>query len=109
MGLLAVARQENKHVLVVIWDNASWHKSKDIRQWIRAYNQAAKVANEPRLLVHHLPTKSPWLNPIEPRWVHAKRGVCEPDGDLTPAELRRRLCQHFDTTPFFNSFKIDGL
>lgn len=109
MGLLTLARQENKRVLVVIWDNASWHKSKDIRQWIQAYNHAAKAAHEPRLIVHQLPTKSPWLNPIEPRWVHAKRGVCEPDSDLTPGELRRRLCEHFDTIPFFNTFKIDGL
>lgn len=109
MGLLALARQENKRVLVVIWDNASWHKSKDIRHWIRAYNRAAKASGEPRLIVHRLPTQSPWLNPIEPRWLHAKRAVCEPDGDLTPDELRRRLCEHFDTTPFFTTFNFDAL
>jgi transposase len=109
MGLLSLARQANKRVLVIIWDNASWHKSKDIRQWIRMYNHAAKASDDPRLIVHRLPTKSPWLNPIEPRWVHAKRAVCEPDGELTPAELRRRLCEHFDTTPLFYTFKIDGL
>jgi DDE superfamily endonuclease len=106
IGLLAVARQEGKRVLVIIWDNASWHKSADLRAWIRAYNRAAKVAGEPRLLTHLLPVKSPWLNPIEPRWVHAKRGVCEPDGELTPSVLRSRLCAHFETQPLLNSFNF---
>jgi hypothetical protein len=90
VGVLALARREGKRVVVMIWDNAPWHKSQEIRQWTRAYNRAAKVAGEPRLLTHLLPTKSPWLNPIEPRWVHAKRDVCEPQGELTPGELRRR-------------------
>jgi len=104
IGLLTVARAEGKRLLIIIWDNASWHKSKDIRLWIRAYNRAAKETGEPRLLTHLLPIKSPWLNPIEPRWLHAKRGICEPDGQLTPHELRRRLCSHFDTQPLFNTF-----
>lgn len=106
IALLELARQEGKRVVVVIWDNASWHISQRIRAWIRAYNRAAKAAGEPRLLVHGLPIKSPWLNPIEPCWVHAKRSVCEPDDDLAPAELRRRLCTHFDTEPLANTFKL---
>ncbi len=109
IGLLAVARAEGRRLLVIIWDNASWHKSKELRRWIRAYNRAAKAAGEPRLLTHLLPVKSPWLNPIEPRWVHAKRGVCEPDGELTPSELRRRLCRHFDTQPLLNTFNLSAL
>jgi hypothetical protein len=106
IGLLAVARADGKQVLVIIWDNASCPKSADIRAWIRAYNRAAKTAGEPRLLTHLLPVKSPWLNPIEPRWVHAKRGVCEPDGELTLPELRRRLCAHFETQSLLHSFNF---
>jgi DDE superfamily endonuclease len=106
IGLLAEARRAGKKVLVVIWDNATWHKSADLRQWTRAYNRAAKVAGEPRLLTCLLPVKSPWLNPIEPRWVHAKRALCQPDGELTSPELRRRLCAHFETQPLLNSFKF---
>ncbi|MDQ7028047.1 MAG: transposase [Anaerolineae bacterium] len=97
MGLLSLARQENKRVLVIIWDNATWHKSKDIRRWLRDYNHAAKACDEPRLIVYCLPTKSPWLNPIE----H--------NGELTSSELRKRLCDHFDTKPLLNTFKIDAL
>ena len=106
MALLEVARQESKSVVVMIWDNASWHISNRIRLWSRAYNRAAKAAGEPRLLVHGLPIKSPWLNPIEPCWVHAKRAVCQPDGELTATELRRRLCTHFNTQPLANLFKL---
>ncbi len=106
IALLDIARQEGKSVVVLIWDNASWHISQRIRQWIRVYNHAAKAAGEPRLLVHGLPIKSPWLNPIEPCWVHAKRAVCEPDGDLPSIELRRRLCAHFNTQPLANTFKL---
>lgn len=104
-GLLDVARQEKKKVVVLIWDNASWHKSKRIEQWIGDYNHKAKISGDVRLITHLLPIKSPWLNPIEPRWIHAKRSVCEPDGDLTSPELRRRICQHFNTKPFVNTLK----
>lgn len=106
IDLLAIARYEHKQVLVIIWDNAFWHKSKDLRRWIREYNRRAKTVGEPRLLAHLLPVKTPWLNPIEVRWVHSKRSVCEPDGDLTPHELCRRLCTHFDTTPVLDTFML---
>ena len=98
-ALLQVARQEGKRVLVIIWDNAGWHLSKRLRQWIRQYNRAAKQAGDVRLLTHLLPLKSPWLNPIEPRWVHAKRAICEPNGDLSVTETKRRLSTHFGTQP----------
>jgi transposase len=105
MGLLAQARRENKRVVVLIWDQASWHTSNRITRWIRDYNQLAKQHDEPRLLTHLLPSKSPWLNPIEPRWIHAKRAVCEPDGDLTADELRQRISNYFDVEPFDIAFK----
>ena len=48
-----------------------------------------------RLLVFWLPTKSPWLNPIEPHWGHAKKHVCEPSGELEAHELKRRYLRLF--------------
>jgi hypothetical protein len=74
-----------------------------LRQWIRTYNRAAKQTGEPCLLTWLLSQQSPWLNPIEPRWIHAKQVVCEPDGELSSAELKRRLGIHFDTEPFWHS------
>lgn len=98
-ALLELARQEGKRVLVLIWDNAGWHLSKRLRQWIRDHNRTAKTTGDVRLLTHRLPLKSPWLNPIEPRWVHAKRAICEPNGTLSVPETKRRLCAHFNTQP----------
>ena len=48
-----------------------------------------------RLLVCPLPVKSPWLNPIEPKWVHGKRAGVEPDRLLTTTELQERVCAYY--------------
>ncbi len=37
--------------------------------------------------------QSPWLNAIEPKWVHGKRKVVEPDGLLGAYELAERVCR----------------
>ena len=42
-----------------------------------------------------LPKQSPWLNAIEPKWVHGKRKVVEPEGVLGPYELAERVCRVF--------------
>lgn len=98
--LLAIARQEHKRYTIVIWDHASWHKSKKVRTWITDYNQQAKQRGDVRLLVWLLPKKSPWLNPIEPRWLHGKRAVLEPGSDtLTVETLRERLCRYYHSPP----------
>ena len=86
-------------VLALIWDNASWHISREVRTWIRGHNRRVKAAGRGcRLLVCRLPSRSPWLNPIEPKWVHGKRAVVEPEHKLTGTELRQRLCEHYRCT-----------
>jgi transposase len=83
-------------VLLLVWDNASWHLSHEVRAWLRTHNRQVKQTGiGVRILACFLPTKSPWLNPIEPRWVHAKRAVVEPERLLTAAELTDRVCAHF--------------
>jgi len=87
---------EGVRVLVLIWDNAGWHVSRAVRAWMRDHNRQVKAARAGcRLLVCRLPSKSPWLNPIEPRWAHGKRAVVEPDRKLGSLELQRRLCDHY--------------
>jgi hypothetical protein len=83
-------------VLVLIWDNASWHKSQLVRTWIRSHNQTVKQAGQGvRILPCLLPSKSPWLNPIEPKWVHGKRNVSEADRILSADELEARVCAYY--------------
>ena len=91
-----MARRRVK-VLALIWDNASWHISQMVRTWIRAHNQQAKrTGRGVRILVCYLPSKSPWLNPIEPKWMHGKRAIVEPARLLPADELADRVCAHFD-------------
>jgi transposase len=89
-------QEQGKRSWLLIWDNASWHYSKLVRTWIREHNQKVKQEHRGvRILPFFLPTKSPWLNPIEPKWVHAKKAVVEPNGLLTAKQLAERICAHF--------------
>jgi transposase len=81
--------------LVLIWDNAGWHGSAAIRRWLRTHNQRAHREGGVRLVPCWLPTKSPWLNPIEPKWVHGKRRIVEPARLLTAREVEDRVCAAF--------------
>ena len=84
-------------VLALIWDNAGWHISQAVCTWIREHNRRVKQSGEGvRILVGLLPVKSPWLNPIEPKWVHGKRRVMEPNRTLSAQELADRVCAAFE-------------
>ena len=86
-----------KRVWVLIWDNASWHTSKGVREWIASHNRRVKKSGRGvRIVSCLLPKQSPWLNAIEPKWIHGKRKVVEPDGLLTAYELADRVCGVFD-------------
>jgi transposase len=85
-----------KRVWVLIWDNASWHISKEVREWIASHNRKVKRSGQGvRIISCLLPKQSPWLNPIEPKWVHGKRKVVESDGVLGAYELAERVCAAF--------------
>ena len=82
-----------KTALLLVWDNAAWHGSREVRRWAAAHNRAVRAARRGvRVVLCFLPIKSPWLNPIEPKWVHAKRKVVEPDRLLSARELAERAC-----------------
>ncbi len=46
-----------------------------------------------------LPVKAPWLNRIEPKWVHGKRAIIEPDRPLAAAEVVDRVCTYYGCEP----------
>ena len=89
-------RRRGKKALLLIWDNASWHKSREVRDWIDAHNRQVKASGHGvRIVACPLPTKSPWLNAIEPQWIHGKRKVTEPERLLGAYELADRVCGVF--------------
>ena len=86
---------EGKTALLLVWDNASWHISQRVRAWIQTHNRQAKQAGGVRIVACRLPVKSPWLNPIEPKWMHGKKAIVEPDRKLTAQETQERVCEHY--------------
>jgi hypothetical protein len=86
---------EGKKVFVLVWDNAAWHVSRRVRDWIDGHNRRVRREGGCRIRVCGLPVKAPWLNAIEPKWVHGKRAVAEPDRKLTADELRERVCEYY--------------
>ena len=86
-----------KRAWVLIWDNASWHISREVRRWIGSHNREVKKSGRGvRIVTCLLPKRSPWLNAIEPKWTHGKRKVLEPDGLLGAYELAERVCAAFE-------------
>lgn len=88
-------KSEGKKGLLLVWDNAAWHASKRVRAWIRAHNRKAKEEGGVRIVACFLPVKSPWLNPIEPKWAHGKKAIVEPEHLLSAAEVRTRVCDYY--------------
>jgi hypothetical protein len=87
-------------VLVLIWDNASWHESSQVRTWLRQHNQtvlqeAQTGKSGVRIIPCWLPTKSHWLNRIEPKCVPGSRAIVEPARLLTAQEVKQRVCDYF--------------
>ena len=87
---------EGKTALLMVWDKASWHVSHAVRAWLKAQKRRVKREGGCRVVVCPLPSKSPWLNRIEPKWVHGKRAIAEPDRKLRVDELKHRICAYYD-------------
>ena len=98
-ALLIIAQSKSKWVLVVLSDRATWHQSKRLKLWLRVHNLLAKKAtNGVRLLTYLLPLKSPWLNPMETIWLHAKHKWLSLMVSLSVEILKARLCAYFQTS-----------
>ena len=89
----------SKKVFALVWDNASWHVSQRVRGWVEAHNARVTREGGCAIRVCGLPVKAPWLNRIEPKWMHAKRAVAEPTRKLGGAELKQRVCEYFGCAP----------
>jgi hypothetical protein len=86
---------QGKKALLLVWDNASWHTSRQVRDWIKAHNRRVKGHGGVRIVVCPLPSKAPWLNPIEPKWMHGKKAIVEPERVLTAHEVETRVCEYY--------------
>ena len=86
---------EGTRALLRVWGNAARHVRRRVRAWVRAHNRRVKRDGGVRIVRCYLPIKSPWLNRIEPWWMHAKRAVVEADRVLTKDEVIGRVYDDF--------------
>ena len=94
-ALMVHCTQSGLRFIVLIWDKASWHTSKRTQGWIRAYNRRAKEEARTRLIVCQLPTRSPWLMPLEPIFGWTKHQVLGGRLFETVAQLQAAVESYF--------------
>lgn len=80
--------QREKRFIVLFWDRASFHTSGRVRRWIRDYNRRAKEQGLTRLIPFWLPSRSPWLMPLEAVFGSVKHRVLGNCTFETLAQLR---------------------
>ena len=85
---------EGNTALLLVWDNASWHISQAVRAGRKAHNRRVKRDGGCRLVGCPLPSKSPWLNRIAPKWGHGKWAIAAPERQLGVGELQHRICAY---------------
>jgi transposase len=94
-ALMVHCTQKGLRFIVLIWDKAPWHTSKRTQGWIRAYNRRAKEEARTRLIVCQLPTRSPWLMPLEPIFGWTKHQVLGGRLFQTVAQLQAAVESYF--------------
>ena len=90
---------EGKTALLLVRDNAAWHVSARARARIEAHDRRAKAEGGVRVVACYLPVKAPRLDAIEPKWVHGKRAIIEPDRKPTAVEVEGRVCAYYGCEP----------
>ena len=91
---LAAAYAANRYI-VVVWDNAGWHKAAAVQLGLRQYNAAARREARPVIFLFPLPAYRPGLNPGEAIFNQIKRRVLFGRNFEDPTERRRTLDTHF--------------
>jgi hypothetical protein len=87
-AVMAHWTKQGKRFIVLFWDRAPWHQSRQTRAWVRTYNQRAKREGLTRLILCFLPARSPWLMPLEPVFGWIKHQMLGGRPFETVAQLR---------------------
>jgi transposase len=86
--------------LVVVVDNASYHKSKAVVAWLK---------EQPRVLLLYLPTHAPELNPVEKIWAALKEKVAANRSFANLFVLGQFIRAFFDELTPARALKLAGL
>lgn len=89
----------DKRKLLLLWDNASCHKSKEVKQWLKDNPGIVELDN--------FPPYSPEMNPIEHIWKALKKHINNLRSDYLLIEIMKQA-EHFLNKQTFN-YKLFGL
>lgn len=89
----------DKRKLLLLWDNASCHKSKEVKQWLKDNPGIVELDN--------FPPYSPEMNPIEHVWKTLKQNINHLRSEASLTEIMREA-KHFLNKKTFN-YKLLGL
>jgi transposase len=88
-----------KRKLLLLWDNASCHKSGEVKQWLKDNPNIVEMDN--------FPPYSPEMNPIEHVWKALKKHINHLRSEYSLAEIMKEA-EHFLNKQTFN-YKLFGL
>ena len=89
----------SKKKILFIWDNASSHKSKEVRDWLKE--------NPNQIELDNFPPYSPEFNPIEHVWKILKSDINYLRGQSTLTEIIYKAEEFLDTNSF--NYKLLGV
>ena len=94
---------QNKKVWV-IWDNASYHTSQEVKNYLQKVNGRLPESQWPLTLIG-LATNAPEQNPIEDVWLQGKTHIRRQTGLKTFSQVKK----HFVDTITESTYKFDKL
>jgi len=94
MTLIQNLNKNKKYVLIL--DNASWHKTAIIKDYLSKYNEW--------IFVEHIPPYSPELNPIETCWKVTKNAVTKSQHFRTIDSMQLALESFWNKHIFMQNF-----
>ena len=93
---IAAHERQGHSVLVMAWDDASWHKAKNLMRAIREHNkEVCRTGAGTRFAPVRLPVHAFWLNPVEPIIKHTKQRALPCRQFEGPEEQKTALDRHW--------------
>lgn len=96
LELIKAEYKDQDGVVLLVWDNASWHKSKEVKKWLEENPGVVELMN--------FPPYSPDLNPQEHVWKEMKREVSKIVGLGDFNQVVDRACRFLNTKRFDYKF-----
>jgi hypothetical protein len=93
---LRAHERRGHRVLVLVWDQASWHVAKDLWRWFRNHNRRVdRQGHGTKIVPMCTPVHAFWLNPVEPLIGDAKRRVLPCRQFASQTEQQAALDRHW--------------